>query len=76
MNWETGYGDWIADPVWDTLRVVPWLEKTAIVLSDTVDHHGDEIPISPRTMLKRRRRQAPRHWASASWPAPSSSTTC
>ena len=40
MNWETGYGDWIADPVWDTLRIVPWLERTAIVLSDTVDHHG------------------------------------
>jgi glutamine synthetase len=53
MNWETGYGDWIADPAWDTLRVVPWLEKTAIVLSDTVDHHGDEIPVSPRTILKR-----------------------
>jgi glutamine synthetase len=53
MNWETGYGDWIADPVWDTLRVVPWLERTAIVLSDTVDHHGAEIPVSPRTILKR-----------------------
>jgi glutamine synthetase len=53
MNWETGYGDWIADPLWDTLRVVPWLEKTAIVLSDTVDHHGVEIPVSPRTILKR-----------------------
>jgi glutamine synthetase len=53
MNWETGYGDWIADPVWDTLRLVPWLEKTAIVLSDTVDHHGAEIPVSPRSMLKR-----------------------
>ncbi len=53
MNWETGYGDWIADPLWDTLRVVPWLEKTAIVLSDTVDHHGAEIPVSPRTILKR-----------------------
>ncbi len=52
MNWETGYGDWIADPVWDTLRIVPWLEKTAIVLSDTVDHHGDEIGVSPRTILK------------------------
>jgi len=52
MNWETGYGDWIADPVWDTLRPVPWLEKSAIVLSDTVDHHGAEIPVSPRTMLK------------------------
>ena len=23
MNWETGYGDWIASPVWDSLRVVP-----------------------------------------------------
>ena len=53
MNWETGYGDWIADPVWDTMRVVPWLEKTALVLSDTVDHHGHEIAVSPRTMLKR-----------------------
>jgi glutamine synthetase len=53
MNWETGYGDWIADPVWDTYREVPWLEKTAIVLSDTVDHHGDEIPVSPRTTLKK-----------------------
>ncbi|MDQ2940960.1 MAG: glutamine synthetase family protein [Chloroflexota bacterium] len=53
MNWETGYGDWIADPLWETLRVVPWLEKTAIVLSDTVDHHGTEIPVSPRTILKR-----------------------
>ena len=37
MNWETGYGDWIAGPVWDTLRVMPWLEKTALVLADTVD---------------------------------------
>ena len=53
MNWETGYGDWIANPVWETMRVVPWLEKTAIVLSDTVDHHGTEIPVSPRTMLKK-----------------------
>ncbi|MGZ8475570.1 MAG: glutamine synthetase family protein [Candidatus Limnocylindria bacterium] len=53
MNWETGYGDWVADPLWDTMREVPWLEKTALVLSDTVDHHGDEIAVSPRTMLKR-----------------------
>jgi glutamine synthetase len=54
MNWETGYGDWIAAPVWDSLRVVPWLEKTAIVLSDTIDEETHrEIPISPRAMLKR-----------------------
>jgi glutamine synthetase len=54
MNWETGYGDWIASPVWDSLRVLPWLEKTALVLSDTVDDETHvEIPVSPRTILKR-----------------------
>ncbi len=54
MNWETGYGDWIAAPVWDSLRVLPWLEKTALVLSDTIDEEThQEIPISPRTILKR-----------------------
>jgi glutamine synthetase len=53
MNWETGYGDWIAEPLWDTMRVVPWLEATAIVLADAFDHHGVEIPITPRTLLKR-----------------------
>jgi glutamine synthetase len=54
MNWETGYGDWIADPVWDTLRVLPWLEKTAIVLGDTyTEEDHAEIPVSPRTILKK-----------------------
>src|SRR3954468_19163272 len=54
MNWETGYGDWIAEPVWDTLRILPWLEKTALVLSDTyADEDHTEIPVSPRTILKR-----------------------
>jgi glutamine synthetase len=54
MNWETGYGDWIAEPVWDTLRTLPWLEQTAIVLADAVDEEtGREIPVSPRTILKR-----------------------
>ena len=42
MNWETGYGDWIAEPVWDSLRVLPWLEKTAIVLSDTFTEEDHE----------------------------------
>jgi glutamine synthetase len=54
MNWETGYGDWIASPVWESMRVLPWLEKTAIVLSDTVNEETHaEIPVSPRTILKR-----------------------
>jgi glutamine synthetase len=54
MNWQTGYGDWIARQVWETTRVLPWLEQTAIVLCDAIDEEtGDEIPVSPRTMLKR-----------------------
>ena len=54
MNWETGYGDWIASPLWDSLRILPWLEKTAMVLSDTMDEEThQEIPVSPRSILKR-----------------------
>jgi glutamine synthetase len=54
MNWETGYGDWIAQPIWDQLRELPWLPGTAMVLSDTIDEEtGEEIPVSPRTILKR-----------------------
>ena len=54
MNWETGYGDWVGRQVWETTRVLPWLDSTAIVLCDAVDEEtGEEIPISPRTMLKR-----------------------
>lgn len=54
MNWETGYGDWIADPIWDQLRELPWLPGTAMVLADTIDEEtGAEIPVSPRTILKR-----------------------
>ncbi|MEX1171152.1 MAG: glutamine synthetase family protein [Chloroflexota bacterium] len=54
MNWDTGYGDWVAQPIWDQLREVPWLPGTALVLSDTIDETtGQEIPVSPRTMLKR-----------------------
>jgi glutamine synthetase len=54
MNWETGYGDWLGREVWETTRVLPWLDSTAIVLCDAVDPATDlEIPVSPRTMLKR-----------------------
>ena len=50
MNWETGYGDGIAKPVWDTLRVLPWLEKTALVLGDATDEETQaEIPVAPRS---------------------------
>ena len=37
MGWDTGYGDYAATPAWDSLRVLPWLEKTALVLADATD---------------------------------------
>ena len=54
MNWQNGYGDWQARPDWGTLRVIPWLEKTALVLADAFDEETDEaVPIAPRTILRR-----------------------
>ncbi len=49
MNWESGYGDWQARPDWQTLRVIPWHEKTALVLADVVDEEtGAPVRIAPR----------------------------
>ena len=54
MNWETVYGDYVASPVWDSLRDLPWLDRTALVLADVVDEEThEEIAVSPRTILKR-----------------------
>ncbi len=54
MNWETGYGDYLNRPDWSTLRVIPWLEKTALVLGDVVDEAtGDLVSVAPRTILRR-----------------------
>lgn len=53
-SWERGYGDYIMKPDLSTLRVTPWLEGTAMVLCDILDHHAHEdVPHSPRAMLKR-----------------------
>ncbi|MEF3048269.1 glutamine synthetase family protein [Pseudotabrizicola sp. L79] len=52
-SWETGYGDYVLKPDMATLRRIPWLEGTALVLGDTLDHHGHEVPMSPRAILKR-----------------------
>ena len=51
-SWEAGYGDYIMKPDLSTLRYVPWLEGTAMVLTDVLDHHHEPIPHAPRQMLK------------------------
>ena len=52
-SWQTGYGDYVLKPDLATLRRIPWLEGTALVLGDTLDHHGHEVPHSPRAILKK-----------------------
>src|SRR5688500_92379 len=53
-NWEEGYGDVMARPDLATLRRIPWLEKTALVICDLVDEHaGDPVEVSPRRILQR-----------------------
>ncbi len=52
-SWKRGYGDYAMKPDLDTLRPVPWLEGTAMVLCDILDHHShDEVPHAPRAVLK------------------------
>lgn len=52
-NWEAGYGDYIMKPDMSTLRRVPWLEGTALVLCDVLDHHHNPVPHSPRAILRK-----------------------
>jgi glutamine synthetase len=52
-SWERGYGDYTLRPDLDTLRRAAWLEGTALVLSDILDHHGHApVEHSPRALLK------------------------
>jgi len=51
-SWEKGYGDFVLKPDASTLRRIPWLEGTALMLADVCDHHGDDLPHAPRSMLK------------------------
>jgi glutamine synthetase len=53
-SWETGYGDYVMKPDLATIRLVPWLEGTALVLCDILDHHNHlPVPHSPRAILKK-----------------------
>ena len=52
-SWQSGYGDYTLKPDLDTLRLVPWLDGTAMVLGDVLDHHTHApVTHSPRQMLK------------------------
>ncbi|MDP4992528.1 MAG: glutamine synthetase family protein [Marivita lacus] len=53
-SWAAGYGDYVMKPDLATLRPMPWLDGTVMVLCDLIDHHTHEpVPHSPRQMLKK-----------------------
>ncbi|HYY32233.1 MAG TPA: glutamine synthetase family protein [Gaiellaceae bacterium] len=52
-SWEQGYGDFALAPDLATLRRIPWLEATALVLCDVLRHDGKPVNPSPRQVLKR-----------------------
>jgi glutamine synthetase len=52
-SWEQGYGDFALQPDLATLRRIPWLEATALVICDVVWHDGSPVAPSPRQVLNR-----------------------
>jgi glutamine synthetase len=53
-SYEGGYGDVVARPDWFTVRVTPWVDRTALVLCDLLHVHGGEpIDVAPRQILRR-----------------------
>src|SRR4051812_34101540 len=51
-SWEKGYGDFELIPDLDTLRVISWLDRTALVLCDAGGHDGQPVEIAPRNILR------------------------
>jgi glutamine synthetase len=51
-SWEQGYGDFAMKPDMATLRRIPWLEATALVLADVLWHDGSPVQPSPRQVLR------------------------
>jgi glutamine synthetase len=53
-NWDTGYGDLAMKPDLSTMRLVPWLDKTALVICDVFDEEtGEAVEVAPRQILRR-----------------------
>jgi glutamine synthetase len=50
-NWEKGYGDFGIAPDMSTLRRIPWLDRSALVLCDVVNHDSSPVTASPRQIL-------------------------
>lgn len=53
-SYEKGYGDMVAQADWDTVRLVPWVPRTALIMCDLFDvTTGEPIDVAPRHILRR-----------------------
>jgi glutamine synthetase len=60
-SWERGYGDFELSPDLETLRRIPWLEATALVLCDVAWGDGSPVRPSPRQVLRAQIERARAH---------------
>ncbi|MCP1121520.1 glutamine synthetase family protein [Robbsia andropogonis] len=56
-SWDRGYGDLLLKPDLSTIRPLPWLDATALVICDTFDAKGAPIAHSPRQILQKQMRR-------------------
>jgi glutamine synthetase len=62
-SWDLGYGDFMMKPDVNTLRMIPWLESTAMLLADLEWANGEPVVESPRRILRAQlERLAERDW--------------
>ena len=52
-SWETGYGDMVMTPDFTTLRLLPWLPGTALVIADLSWIDSRPVTQAPRSILNR-----------------------
>ena len=52
-SFDTGYGDMVATADWSTVRVLSWLDRTALVMCDLELPNGGAVEVAPRTVLRR-----------------------
>ncbi|CDQ43064.1 MULTISPECIES: glutamine synthetase family protein [Mycolicibacterium] len=50
-SWETGYGDMVMTPDFDTLRLLPWLPGSALLMADLSFTDGTPVAPAPRSIL-------------------------
>ena len=58
FSWDLGYGDFMVRPDPATLAVIPWLDKTALVLGDIEGKDHQPLPVAPRQILQAQVRRA------------------